>query len=78
MDKAKILELFHNIWKQWVKDLIKDCEKNKDGSLTIPTHKVRFYLDNCLLPSGIIDYNLSEELQTQIYELFEQILLKEN
>jgi len=69
MDRQKVLQLFHAIWVEWMRDLLRGCKINPDGTRTIPTSKLKNYIDNIMMPAELLDYELTKKNKAQIDEL---------
>lgn len=71
MDREEALKLFHAIWAEWMRDLLRCCKINSDGTRTIPASKMRNYIDNIMLPAELLDYELTQKNKDQIDKLIE-------
>lgn len=73
MDREEVLKLFHAIWVDWMKELLRDCKINSDGSRTIPAVKVQKYIEDIMMPANLLDYELTQKNKDQIDKLIEAL-----
>ncbi|RLI58650.1 MAG: hypothetical protein DRO67_10520 [Candidatus Asgardarchaeum californiense] len=73
MKQEEVLSLFHNIWVDWVRELLRGCILNSDGTRTIPTNKIKLYTENIMLPAELLDYELTEKNKKRVEKLIEML-----